>query len=161
MWLLALVLTVLCLFLLKDKRREERPESTIKTALPKSLASADRQISPDFDLPLEISNRSGITITFLRGIAGFILAIIWPLATFSLPFLFDDPRGSAGLGRVLYLGLYVAYPLTFFLSATKYKAALSEGKYSKALAQAASPIGVLLIFSLLLWAMSYLSHDNA
>jgi hypothetical protein len=98
----------------------------------------------------------GIAITLLRVIAGLILCVIWPLATLSLPFLLDDPREAAAVVRFIYLALYVAYPLAFFISAGKYKALLLSGHYGKALAHAASPIGVLLAFSLLFWGVSYL-----
>jgi dTDP-4-dehydrorhamnose reductase len=47
--------------------------------------------------------------------------------------------------------------LVFFISAEKYKAQLLNGHYAKALAHAASPIGVLLVFSLLLWSVSNLN----
>lgn len=98
----------------------------------------------------------GVVITLLRAVAGLILAVVWPLATFSLPFLFDDPREAAALVRFLYLALYFVYPMVFFVSAGMYKAHLRNGYYAKALAQAASPIGVLFAFSFLFWGISHL-----
>ena len=93
-------------------------------------------------------------ISLLRGIAGLILAVIWPLATLSLPFLLDDPREVAVVGRFIYLVLYVAYPLVFFISAGKYKVQLRIGHYAKALAYAAAPVGVLVAFLFFLWAVN-------
>ena len=93
-------------------------------------------------------------IPLLRFIAGLILAVVWPLATLSLPFMLDDPREVAVVGRFIYLALYVAYPLVFFISAEKYKAQLRIGHYAKALTLAAAPLGVLAAFLLFLWAVN-------
>ncbi len=117
-----------------------------ETAVSKGIACASEELVP-----------SGTVIALLRGIAGLLLGVIWPLATLSLPFLLDDPREAATVGRFVYLALYVAYPLVFFISARKYKAQLINGHYATALAHAASPIGVLLVFSLLLWGVSNLN----
>ena len=117
-----------------------------ESAVSKEIACASEELVP-----------SGTVIALLRGIAGLLLGVIWPLATLSLPFLLDDPREAVTVGRFVYLALYVAYPLVFFISAGKYKTQLLNGHYATALAHAASPIGVLLVFSLLLWGVSNLT----
>ena len=68
--------------------------------------------------------------------------------------MLDDPREVAVVGRFIYLALYVAYPLVFFISAEKYKAQLRIGHYAKALTLAAAPLGVLAAFLLFLWAVN-------
>ena len=90
----------------------------------------------------------------IRGTAGLILAVIWPLATLSLPFLLDDPREVAVVGRFIYLAQYVAYPFVFFISAEKYKVQLRIGQYAKALAYAAAPLVVLVAFLFFLWVVN-------
>jgi|APHig6443717497_1056834.scaffolds.fasta_scaffold140017_2 hypothetical protein len=118
---------------------------------------ADKAVSKGIACESEELAPPRTAIALLRGIAGLILGIVWPLATLSLPFLLDDPREAATVGRFVYLALYVAYPLVFFISAGKYKAQLLNGHYGAALAHAASPIGILLGFSLLLWGVSNLN----
>jgi len=117
-----------------------------ETAVSKGTACASEELAPP-----------GIVITLLRVIAGLILGVIWPLATLSSPFLLDDPREAATVSRIVYMAIYFAYPLVFFISAGKYKTQLLNGHYATALAHAASPIGVLLVFSLLLWGVSNLN----
>src|SRR5258706_5981026 len=96
----------------------------------------------------------GLVIAVLRFTAGLILLVFWPVLTFILPFTLDDPTPQGALGRVMFIGLYAVYPLTFYFSGESYKAYLREGNKTRAVVIASAPFFVLLTFFSLVFGLS-------
>lgn len=100
--------------------------------------------SEPFGSPHEL--KPGLVITSARYISAFVLGAVWPIATFLLPFLLDDPRPEANFVRLYIFAMYLGYPLLFFVSAAKYKVCLAQGKHQKALVLAVSPLVLLALW---------------
>lgn len=105
---------------------------------------------------ISATRSAGWLIKTLRYMAGLILLIFWPIFTFILPFTFDDPTAKGALGRVMFFVLYFAYPFVFYFSGVFYKTSLSQDRRASAILSASFPILFLALFSLVVWATSFL-----
>ena len=99
------------------------------------------------------SSQPGWLIRTARIAAGSILLVCWPVFTFLLPFLFDDPTGGAVLGRILFIGFYLAYPIVFYKSGIAYKANFKDGRKGIVVVIAFAPLLALTVFLLLALAL--------